>query len=396
MIALLLALGLFAQGAPTAARPPAPQARPGVLTGQLRKGDGTPAEDVRVIAQLAPPPNIRPEEGTQYYIAPSPTRTVFTDDQGHYRLENVPPGRYYIVAGLLGQATYYPGAAEDNRATIVTVTPDSNQNFDFTLVTPLGGRARGRVTPPAPAGAQERAVLSGAEMSEVLELPVRADGTFDFGHLPKGRYLLNIFPYYPGLASKAFDVTDGDVPGLEFMKPMLRTVSGRIVAERGPVPHTLLGFVTSDDNFIAATVNPDATFSVRLQPATHRPDVAGMPSGYSVVSVRANGKDISAGLVVGNSDIADVVVTVAPTRTLPALRGRVTGVAGAQLSSAMVEMTAPSAIVGTITARVQGNGTFEFPALTPGLYFLTVPGVTRVPIEVAITDFGDNIVTVTP
>jgi hypothetical protein len=367
-----------------------------VLTGQLRKADGSPAEDVRVIAQLAPPPNIRPDEGTQYYIAPPPTRTTFTDEQGHYRLANLPPGRYYIVAGLLGQATYYPGAAEDNRATIVTVTPDSNQNFDFALVTSLGGRVRGRVVPPAPAGAQERAVLSGTEMSEVLELPVRADGTFDFGHLPRGRYLLNIFPYYPGLASKAFDVADSDVPGLDFMKPTLRTVSGRIVVQNGPVPHTLLGFVTSDDNFIAATVNADATFTVRLQPATHRPDVAGMPPGYAVESVRANGKDISAGLVVGNSDISDIVVTVAARRTLPSLQGRITGVPAAKLANAMVEMTAPSAIVGKVTARVQRNGTFEFPTLTPGLYFLTVPGITSTPIEVAVTDFGDNTVTVTP
>jgi hypothetical protein len=395
VLAVVLGLGLLLQGSP-AARPAAPAARPAAVTGQLKKPDGTPAGAVRVFALLAPPPNIRPEDGTQYYMVPPPASTAFTDEQGHYRLERIPPGRYYIVAGLLGQSTYYPGAAEDNKATIVTLRPDSLTNLDFTLVTPLGGRARGRVTPPAPPGTPERAVLSGAEMSEVLELPVRADGTFDFGHLPKGRYLLNIFPYYPGLRSKAFDVGDADVPALDFNKPTLRTVSGRIVVQHGPVPHTLLGFVTSDDNFIAATINADATFSVRLQPATQRPDVAGMPPGYSVVSVRANGKDISEGLVVGRSDISDVVVTVAPTRTLPALHGRLTGVPAGKLATATVEMTAPAAIVGKVTARVQPNGTFEFSALTPGLYFLTVPGVTRTPIDVAVTDFGDNTVTVTP
>ena len=395
MLALLLGLGLLAQGAP-AARQAAPAGPPSVVSGTLRKPDGSPADGVRVIAQLAPPPNIRPDEGTQYYIAPPPTRTTFTDDQGRYRLENVPPGRYYIVAGLLGQSTYYPGAAEDNKATIITLAGGSNSNLDFTLVTPLGGRVRGRVTPPAARAAQERAVLSGAEMSEVLELPVRPDGTFDFGHLPKGRYLLNIFPYYPGLRSKAFDVGDADVPELDFVKPTLRTVSGRLIVDRGPVPHTLLGFVTSDDNFIAATIHDDATFSVQLEPATHRPDVAGMPPGYVVVSVRANGKDISEGIVVGDSDISGVEVRVAARRTLPALRGRITGVSAARLASATVEMTAPSAIVGTVTARVQPDGSFDFPVLTPGLYSLTVPGVTHAPVEVAVTDFGDNVVTITP
>ncbi|HVZ20668.1 MAG TPA: carboxypeptidase-like regulatory domain-containing protein [Vicinamibacterales bacterium] len=364
----------------------------------MRKPDGTPADDVRIIAQLAPPPEVirRPETGTQYYEAPPPTRITFTDAQGRYRLENVPPGRYYIVAGLLGQATYYPGSPEDNHATIVNVTSGSSMDLDFTLATPLGGRVFGRVTPASPDGTQERAVVSGPEMAEVLELPIHADGTFDLGHLPKGRYLMNIFPIYPGLTSQAFDVGDADVPPLTFVRPPLRTVSGRVVVDRGPVPITLLGFVTPDDNFIAAKVEGDGSFRVRLQPATHRPDVAGMPAGYSVVSVKANGKDISAGLVVDKSDISDVVVTIAAPDNLPALHGRVTGVPAARLNGRMVEMTADGAIAGTVSAPITSAGTFEFAALTPGLYALTIPGVIDKPINVVVTFFGENTVTVAP
>src|SRR5688572_29224366 len=35
-----------------------------------------------------------------------------TDEAGGYRLNGIPPGRYYIEAGLLDLPTYYPGAAE--------------------------------------------------------------------------------------------------------------------------------------------------------------------------------------------------------------------------------------------------------------------------------------------
>ena len=90
--------------------PANPQAA--AITGQLQTKDGAPASAVYVSAIPAPPPNVRAAEGIQYYEAPPPVSTGLSDAQGRYRLGNVPPGRYYVVAATAGQGTYFPGTAD--------------------------------------------------------------------------------------------------------------------------------------------------------------------------------------------------------------------------------------------------------------------------------------------
>ena len=112
LITLVLAASaphVFAQG------PAAAADRPGtaVITGQLKTVDGRPADAVRVSALQAPPPTVRPGiDGIQYYLAPPPIRTVMTDRDGRYRINNLPPGRYFVAAGVQGQDSYYPGALD--------------------------------------------------------------------------------------------------------------------------------------------------------------------------------------------------------------------------------------------------------------------------------------------
>jgi hypothetical protein len=117
-VVLCMAIGPHVQ----AQAPPA-AARPGtaVIEGQLKTVDGQPADAVRVSALAAPPLNVRPQDGIQYYLAPPPVRTVMTDRDGRYRLTNLPPGRYFVAAGIPGQDTYYPKAIDGYDATVVTV-----------------------------------------------------------------------------------------------------------------------------------------------------------------------------------------------------------------------------------------------------------------------------------
>src|SRR6186713_3186509 len=80
-----------------------PQPGSGSVTGQILRGDGSPADDVDVTAmQVEQYGNVNPATA----ILGSEGRT---DAQGHYRLERVPPGRYFITAGLTNAPTYYPG-----------------------------------------------------------------------------------------------------------------------------------------------------------------------------------------------------------------------------------------------------------------------------------------------
>src|SRR4051812_22788918 len=118
MVATLLVIPAVARAQPPAA------ARPGtaVIAGLLKTVDGRPADDVRVSALQAPPPNVRPQDGIQYYLAPPPVRTVMTDREGRYRIPNLAPGRYFVAAGVPGQDTYYPDANDGYAATVLTVS----------------------------------------------------------------------------------------------------------------------------------------------------------------------------------------------------------------------------------------------------------------------------------
>jgi hypothetical protein len=78
-------------------------------------------------------------------------------------------------------------------------------NLEITLAQPIGGHVRGTISPP-PSDKSEIAVLSGQRLTELLEMPVKADGSFDFGHVPSGPYLLNFFPDATG---RTFRVVPG-------------------------------------------------------------------------------------------------------------------------------------------------------------------------------------------
>ena len=362
VIAFILALALLLQGAP-AGRGGAAQ---GAVTGQVQTREGQPAAAVRVAAIPAPPPQsgIRPDDGIQYYVPPPPVRVTQTDEQGRYRLTNVPPGRYLIAAGLVGLATYYPGQIDALRASVVTVAADAPATADFKLVTPLGGRVSGRVTPPPPQGSDEIAVMSGVTLSEVAEVAVGADGQFAFGRVPPGRYLVSIFPTPPGYGSLTVDVRDTDVAAIEIKRPTTYGVSGRVVTTNGPIPVGLLAMVT-DTSYVPITIKPDGTFTARAHAARHRFDFGGMPSGYRMASVRVGGRDVADGLTINNADISGVVVNVTAPRDLPRIRGTISGLS----KQVTVELQGP--IVGTLTATTK-NGTFEIPAATPGLYYMRV------------------------
>ena len=377
MIGSVLALLLLFQGPPAGANQAA--------TGQVRTADGAPVAAIRVSALPAPPPNIRPSDGQNYYATQAPVRIALTDNAGRYRLANLPPGRYFIVAGMLGQETFYPATTNADAATIVVVGPGTTtEGLDVTLATPPGGRVTGRVTPAASGATQEKAVLSGLKLGELLEAPVRADGTFDFGRLPRGEYLVSLFPAPPGMRSLPFRVGDEDVSSLQFVRPSLHTVTGRIVVQNGPLPNALLAFSTVE-SYEGAPINPDGTFSVKLQPGRHLADLGGMPVGYSVASVRVGNQDASRGLTVGNADVSGVVITVAAPRQLPRLKGQIAG-ADTAPQPLTVELTGP--IIGVVRTTVQKDGSFEA-AVPPGLYRLKLPQVASfTPMFVVVNSNG--------
>ena len=302
MMNLVLALLLLLQ---------ATAARPGVVTGQLQTREGMPAAAIRISALPAPPPNIRPSDGQNYYAATAPASTALTDAQGRYRLANLAPGRYFVIASVFGYPTFYPGTTNPDGGTVITVSADAPavDSINFTILMPPGGRVSGRVTTPPAAASQEKAILSGLVLGELLETPVGADGAFTFGHLPKGSYLLSLFPTPPGMPSRPLQVGETDVR-VDLVRPTLRTVSGRIVAPPRVLRRALIGFST-ERSYVTATTNADGSFSAQVQPARHRIELGGLPPGYTLASARLGNQEVAQGVPVGGEDVSGLVITIA-------------------------------------------------------------------------------------
>jgi len=109
-LALLLTAIVFATQDPAVVRN-------GTITGILTTASGAPAVRVRVAATAVPRDP-----------ADSSAATVSlgeTDEQGRYVLENIPPGRYYIVAGRVDMPTFYPGRLERASGTALALSSGS-------------------------------------------------------------------------------------------------------------------------------------------------------------------------------------------------------------------------------------------------------------------------------
>ena len=367
MTAFALALVLLLQGGP---------ARPGTVSGQLRALDGSPAIAVRVAAMPVPTSNAKPEDGVQYFTYPPPESSTLTDNQGRYRLTNLPPGRYYIMAGAFGEPTYYPGTGKMESATAITLgTVSTTASLDFKLLSLLGGKVSGHLKANTH-DPELKATLLGGKLEELLDATIAADGSFEFGHVPPGTYLVGLFPRPAGFSSLVVNVGNRDVTNLELAPPPTHAVSGRIVVENGPLPHSLLAFAT-DKSYVGAPINPDGTFTTKLHEARQRIDLAGMPVGYSVASVKIGSQDATEGFAVGNGDVSGMVITVTAPKRLPRLHGSITGLAPARLGSTKVEVTGP--IIGTLQAPIQQDGSFDFAAVVPGLYRLRLTQVSELP-----------------
>jgi len=373
MTAVLLTLALQAAAAPRAF----------AVAGQIQMADGSPAAAVRVAAIPAPPPNILVAQGQNYYATQLPVSVTLSGPDGRYRLGNVPPGRVFIIAGLVGSGTFHPSTTEFDAATVLTVADRDLDRIDIRLLTSPGARVSGRVTPPPVKGAREWATLAGVKLGELLEVAVGDDGAFQFGRVPRGEYLLSIFPTPPGQRSLPFVVADQDISSLQMTRPLVRRVTGRIVVDAGPLPAALLAFHTPQSH-VSGSIRADGTFEVELHAGRHFVDLSGMPIGYVVRSVRVGSVDVTTtGIEVNTAEVPDVTVTVVAPRVLPTLRGRIAVAPGAPAPALTVEAT--GRIVGSIQAPVGPDGSFGLGPLPPGLYRLRVidrPDVAAVQVVV--------------
>jgi hypothetical protein len=405
----LLSLALYAQ------------ARAGVITGTIRRADGAPAVDVRVAAVSVG--GVAAAKGGGQAL----DGIARTDAVGRYRLDGLPAGRYYVLAGTLNDPTYFPGVNAVKDARAVTVAGGGAiGNIDMTLRLLA---VRGRVT-GMPAGVPSdlfSVVLSPTDGGAPLKSTVKADGSFEFPEAPRGTYHVSTNPRSlapadgPVPRPPLIEVRERDLPDLKMALPLLMV--GRVETDDGaslPIFESFQSlfasgaelpsqvairaresnneslapisvYARSDGWFAAAAFGGEYTVAVSL------------PFGYRVKSILQGSETLTNGpLIVGetNSEPVRITLTRAPlAHALPTftVAGRIDGAAAVpdrplRLSGASRATDGVNSIYGIAAENrmgevsVQPDRSFEFHGVPPGFYELTGNGLETVTVAVTASD----------
>jgi len=364
----------------------------GVITGQIRSMTGAPITGVRVSAMPVPGP------GEPADALAQASRITQTDSSGRYRLEDVPPGRYYVVAGLIAAPTYYPGVGSSDGATIVPVASGSLTESVDLIMSPGSAalRVKGRVIRDlsAPAQPTQTAVLTGPP-GPSLQSVVAADGSFEFPRVPPGSYQLRIQPSTQANNPKTIVVEDREITDIELLAPFPLNVSGQIeVANNGPVPRFTLSLVSASGSVdIPAPVQTDGNLRLTLPLGEYRVVLKGIPEVYRVVSMTYGAIDLLANpMKVSVGDASLFRVSFAITRPVPfvKLSGHVVGPRNVGTASAPLYGSIrlqSDAWLQESTSAIAADGSFEIAKILPGTYSAVI-GPVRSTIVVGEKDMS--------
>jgi len=360
MFGLLLAAILFTVQAAT-------QVQPGSISGRLLGSDGASAvAGVRIAAM---PAEVDAKAG-----APVLMGITQTDAAGRYRLENIPPGRYYIFAGLIDYPNYFPGVTRlDNAAAINVESGETIRDVDFAMARPARLKVAGRLLIPStmlPLNSGTIMLTPGtlralpATRLAALSTKVNTDGSFEFTDVLPGEYQLSTT--VPGSSRVALKVADRDIEDISVSVTDCNQagipVSGRLVGTPVlPVRTIVLTGSAGVCGVITTAVNADGSFKwpsviegayqVRIDPA---------PPGWSPMSLA-----VSRGM-------NEVEVRLPPTIQI---KGHVSVSGGGpvpKLSTGSAMFFEAAGLGFQLSTAVRDDGTFAF-HLGKGRYRIAVP-----------------------
>jgi len=335
------------------------------------------------------------------------------DDRGEYRLYNVPPGRYFLLAGTPpGPArprfsmVFYPNAGELDQASTIEVKAGAEVSFDMGVrKQPQTYRVRGRVVdstgngfPPSLNLALEfQSFTAGGAFSSGRNFDP-ATGAFELLNVPPGDYtVITEFPHdrqappaeLRPFAAAPIHVIDADIDGVVLNLSSGATVPGRFLME-GQLLSVPPDFPQLRIVFSAAfrqlpgtplpTALPaaaDGTFQVQgLREGEYRMtlesrDRAGSTTGLYMKSIRYDGDDfLSKPFKFSGSGSGTLEVTLG--RGVAQLTGNVTDSRSQPVSGIQVALI-PAQRYRTELYRpvlTNHNGDFLFTGVVPGEYKL--------------------------
>jgi Carboxypeptidase regulatory-like domain len=382
--------------------------RGGVIAGRIVDEFGEPVTDTTVSALIQ-----RRIGGSRRLVPVMGGRPAQTNDIGQFRLFGLPPGEYYVAAGMqpgmfsMGEGaesttgyapTYYPGTPSLAEAQRVTVNVGEELQLELQLVPTRVSKITGTVT-----DSTGRAVNSGFVMLQPGEqmtmpgsaggAPIRPDGTFTVSSVVPGSYHIvaqvgSVGPMEAReMASLAITVAGQDLDNVRLVTSMGATIQGRITYDGEGAP----GANTAPTRLICAPVDFDRPMMMGASSGTadsqgqfelkgiHLPCVirAMAPSpGWILKSVLHDGQDITDRPVSVSADKNLSGVEVVLTNRQTTLSGGVLDGQGRPLKEYVVVVFADDREKWGMqsrhlrTARADQEGQFKVMGLPPGQYLV--------------------------
>jgi hypothetical protein len=321
-------------------------------------------------------------------------RSGETDDRGQYRILNVTPGQYYVIAEPEARLArvFFPGTTTMDRATQVTVLPGQERD-SVNIVLPvqassslrfrLGGAALNAVDYSV--NFLLRPIMGDVEQTQIFGPPLKPDanGVYEIPGLPQGTYDIALLWVSASTLTQPrndkhhFKVTMGDRDldiGEIVIAPRTR-IQGRItVASGSPLSAQRVSLQSFEfwDPARAAAVAEDGSFTLEfVSEGQYIVSLRSLPSNLYIQAVRYANRDWhGSGLTIDGRDHGPMEIVIGGPAG--SLRGVIRNGQNEPVASAGVTLIPPPDRRGNpslyLTAFADQKGEFSLGAVPPGTY----------------------------
>lgn len=328
-----------------------------------------------------------------------------TDAGGEFRISELEPGRYYVIATpSLAQSrttgkqrtglaqTYFPGSQSIDGAQLLELRAGETRTLYFSLpklrLYSVSGFVWGA---DGPAAVGQSLNVNGPDGAPRLAI-VGKGGEFRVDGLAPGQYAIQTRSRYepgmvPSISFAIVTVSDADVSDILVGPVTAATITGRVIASHGDsalgelprtaiqvtvVPMSEQGVATAS---LPTKVNDDLTVEVNAWPGLQRLHAQVRAPGWFVQGITLDGRDIRGeNIQIGNGqrlEGLEVLLTDRPTRVVGSVRhfGKEDG-SGSFVVVFPVDTTHWDRAYELALKRLDPQSRFSVEGLPPGRYYV--------------------------